>query len=152
LEDNQEISLLEELALSEDKNDIKFIHLLLEQLKFKVKILDLSLDISKKTLAKVLKKLKTTSLKGKMANLSNSVYCQYNPCESKKILKGDEIVCFCHCDHTFHKFCFNKINKYEQNEFIAQLNEDQSFVPISEKDKSLIKIELFCRICSKTWL
>lgn len=154
--------LLEELAQSSDSDDIRFIILILEQLKLKVKILELTLNISQKTVDKMLKEIRKTAWKGKCFNFSAKSFltCKYSYCENKQFNKGDEVVCFVNCTHFFHKFCFAKTNKSDKSEKTAIELIDEEFEKDEEElrkhdrntTKSLINIANICKICSKTSL
>ena len=60
--------------------------------------------------------------------------CNRSYCEDKNYKMGDDIICFVNCFHTFHKFCFEKLN-------------EEKIIP---KEGMLVNIKSVCKICSKT--
>jgi hypothetical protein len=142
-----------------------------------VKILDISLNISKKNLDKILVKLKKDSGRGTFNKMSRILSCEYNQCEyeERKFKKGDDVVCFLNCQHFFHKNCLEKMNlvsslysdnvtypsnspiepsqletNHEKIVEIYKLNKIVSSDHPQESNNSIFKIKLECKICSKT--
>ena len=142
LEENQEIRLLEEITQSEEDEDLKFILLILEQLKLKIRILDISKNLSCNHLDKITKEFKRETNKGKSVIINKILNCQYSYCDNKRFQSLDNVVCFVNCMHFFHKFCFDKMN-----ENTSTKHDD---IESTDNKLSLLKIIKECKICSKT--
>lgn len=112
--------------------------MILEQFKLKLKILKLSKNISINNLIHINSALKKLSRKGtSKINLINpqkiKINCDYKFCKRREIKKGDEIQFFFHCNHIFHKKCFESY-KHKTSSFENKAN--STYVDID-------KIEIF---------
>jgi hypothetical protein len=97
--------------------------------------LNISTDITKKNLHKILKEIILISRRGRYLNFIQNLKCQYAYCENSKLKRGDEVVCFSYCFHLYHKFCFQLMNNSTEVEF-GEL-------------ENMFKIKDECKICSK---
>ena len=102
------LQLLENL--SDETDNIKYIVYILEQLKLKVNILDISKSVSQNNMKEFMESRKMEKVQGKKISFeSENFSCEYDNCElNKKFDKDDTIITFKHCLHLFHKDCIVK--------------------------------------------
>ena len=88
--------------------------MILEQLKLKVGILQISKNMVKDYLGDMLYYRKLYKNFGKNIKFENdlSILCSFDECEkNQKIEKGEFIICFQSCQHYFHKECIENIKE-----------------------------------------
>ena len=102
------LQLLENL--SDETDNIKYIVYILEQLKLKVNILDISKSVSQNNMKEFMESRKMEKVQGKKISFEGENFsCEYDNCElNKKFDKDDTIITFKHCLHLFHKDCIVK--------------------------------------------
>ncbi len=110
----EHLSLIDDIQLSGNKDNIEYVLMILEQLKLKVGILQISKDMVKDYLGDMLYYRKLYKNFGKNIKFENdlSILCSFDECEkNQKIEKGEFIICFQSCQHYFHKECIENIKE-----------------------------------------
>ena len=110
----EHLSLLNDIQLSGNKDNIEYVLMILEQLKLKVDILKISKEMTRDHLGDMLKSRKIYKNYGKNIYFEkdSSLLCSFDECEkNQKFEKGDKIICFQNCNHFFHKECIEQIKE-----------------------------------------
>ena len=144
---NDKTNIIREINEIKDEDDKKYILLIMEQYKLKLKILQLSRMISMSTYENTYKTLTRLSRKGKF--ISNSLIkgefslkCSYKFCKKKEIKKGESIKIFFQCKHIYHKKC---IEEYllKTREFYETKENSQVDIDKIEDFDNLIEKNIF---------
>jgi hypothetical protein len=141
------------------KEDMKYILLIIDQIKLKIKILNLSKEICSKNVFKHLNIYKHALMKGLGFNVTS-----YSKCLKCKLTfkKSDKIFIYTRCAHAFHEFCLyrplikitqKKSNLEEENNNFIQTSEDLELDfgnTTSKKKEEEESVFIECEICMKS--
>ena len=114
--------------LEGDKDDLKYILLIIDQIKLKIKILNLSKDICSKNVFRQIKAHQNALTKGLAFNVMN-----YSKCLKCNISlkKSDKIFIYTRCAHVFHEFCLYR-PLIAISQIKATLEENNNFIQTTE--------------------
>lgn len=103
------LKLLENI--SNENDNLEYILFILEQLKLKVNILDLSKTVSQNNLKEFFDERTKVKLAGIKISFQKALHCEYDNCDkNNKFEPNDTITIFKQCCHLYHKECFDKFN------------------------------------------
>ena len=143
--------------LEGDKDDMKYILIIIDQIKLKIKILNLSKEICSKNVFRHLNSYKNALTKGLSFNVTNHSKCLKCKISFKK---SDKIFIYTKCAHVFHEFCLyrplikitqKKPSIEDNNNFIQtseDLDLDLGLSSAKKKEEDSVFIE--CEVCLKS--
>ena len=106
-----------------EKDDSKYLLLILKELRLKLNTLQISKEMSFNSQKENSEKLKSNLKKGKVLEIDvkenlkkNEIKCDFDECDKKVFELEDDLIIFKECNHYFHKECFEGIKKLYKNE------------------------------------
>lgn len=100
--------LNEKDSKNKDNDDIKYVLLILKELNIKLSTLNTSKEMCSNLINKNFSDLKK-NLKRGITFSAGKKECDFDECDNKNFLPGNNLVIFKNCEHSFHKECFQII-------------------------------------------
>ena len=130
--------LNEKDSKNKDNDDIKYVLLILKELNIKLSTLSTSKEMCSNLINKNFSDLKKNLKRGITFSASKKD-CDFDECDNKNFVSGDNLVIFKNCEHSFHKECFQIIKDMYCFE-IENCKDDND-------EKKEIKEKNFCPKC-----